>query len=128
MCGIVGFWNRDGEAANEKLLKPMMERIRHRGPDDAGTWAGGPIALGHLRLSILDLSPRGHQPFITADGKGVLTYNGEIYNYPQLRKELENEGVEFKSSTDSEVVLYALHQWGPEKAVPGSTACSAWRI
>ena len=118
MCGIAGYWNRGGEAANEKLLRPMMERIRHRGPDDDGTWIHDSVALGHLRLSILDLSPRGHQPFVTADGKGVLTYNGEIYNYIELRKELEGEGVEFKSTSDTEVAVYALHRWGPEESDP----------
>jgi len=118
MCGIVGYWNRDGRAASEGTMRRMLERIRYRGPDDQGTWAKGSVGLGHCRLSILDLSPRGHQPFVTADGQGVLTYNGEVYNFPELRKELEAEGVTFLSTTDTEVVLYALHRWGPEKAVP----------
>ncbi|PIQ84100.1 MAG: asparagine synthase (glutamine-hydrolyzing) [Candidatus Omnitrophica bacterium CG11_big_fil_rev_8_21_14_0_20_63_9] len=118
MCGIVGYWNRDGRAASEGTMRRMLERIRYRGPDDQGTWAKGSGGLGHCRLSILDLSPRGHQPFVTADGQGVLTYNGEVYNFPELRKELEAEGVTFLSTTDTEVVLYALHRWGPEKAVP----------
>lgn len=96
----------------------MVERIRYRGPDDQGTWVHGPIGFGHCRLSILDLSPRGHQPFVTADGLGVLTYNGEVYNFQELRQELEQEGVRFTSTTDTEVVLYALHRWGPEKAIP----------
>lgn len=118
MCGIVGFWNRDGKLAEEGALKPMMDRIRHRGPDDSGTWAGGSVILGHLRLSILDLSPRGHQPFLTPDGMGVLSYNGEVYNYQELRQELEQEGVRFTSTSDTEVVLHALHRWGPTAAVP----------
>ncbi len=118
MCGIVGFWNQNGHAAQENLLERMLSRIRYRGPDDQGTWVDGPVGLGHCRLSILDLSSRGHQPFLTADGQGVLTYNGEVYNFPELRKELQAEGVRFVSTSDTEVVLYALHRWGPEKAVP----------
>ncbi len=118
MCGFVGYWDRDGGAASEVVLEKMIERIRYRGPDDKGTWTKGPVGLGHCRLSIIDLSPRGHQPFVTADGKGVLAYNGEVYNFKELRMELEKEGVQFKSSTDTEVVLYALHLWGPEKAIP----------
>ena len=118
MCGIVGYWNLNGAPAQEDLLGRMIDRIRYRGPDDQGTWVAGPVGLGHCRLSILDLSPRGHQPFVTADGQGVLTYNGEVYNFQELRAQLEKEGVRFTSRTDTEVVLYALHRWGPEKAVP----------
>jgi asparagine synthase (glutamine-hydrolysing) len=90
----------------------------HRGPDDQGSWVDGDCGFGHVRLSILDTSSRGHQPFVTADGLGVLTYNGEVYNYRVLRAELEREGVIFASDSDTEVVLYALHRWGPELAVP----------
>ncbi len=117
MCGIVGYWNRDKGIASEVLLEKMLERIKHRGPDDKGTWTKGPIGLGHCRLSIIDLSPRGHQPFVTEDSLGVISYNGEVYNFKDLRKILEQEGAKFKSTTDTEVVLYALHRWGPEKAV-----------
>ena len=95
MCGVVGFWNRDGQVASEVLLERMLERIRHRGPDDKGTWTQGDLGLGHARLSILDLSKLGHQPFLTADGKGVISYNGEVYNFKELRTELEKEGVKF---------------------------------
>lgn len=118
MCGFVGFWDRGGKAASEGVLNRMIDRINYRGPDDRGTWTKGSIGLGHARLSILDLSPRGHQPFSTADGKGMIAYNGEVYNFKELRANLEAEGIKFKSSTDTEVVLYALHQWGPEKAIP----------
>ena len=117
MCGVVGFWNRDGKIASEVILERMIDKINHRGPDDHGTWAKGSIGLGHCRLSILDLSSRGHQPFMTEDGLGVISYNGEVYNFKDLRKNLEAEGVKFKSGTDTEVVLYALHRWGPEQAV-----------
>lgn len=118
MCGFVGFWDRDGKAAQESILNRMIDRMEYRGPDDRGTWTKGSMALGHARLSILDLSPRGHQPFLTEDGKGVIVYNGEVYNFKELRANLEAEGVKFKSGTDTEVVLYALHVWGPEKAIP----------
>ena len=118
MCGIAGYWNREGEPAQGELLERMLERIRYRGPDDTGVWTEGAMGLGHVRLSIIDLSPRGHQPFVTADGRGVLIYNGEVYNFRELRANLEAQGVKFKSSSDTEVVLYALHHWGPEKAIP----------
>jgi asparagine synthase (glutamine-hydrolysing) len=96
----------------------MLERIRHRGPDDRGVWTQDEMGLGLVRLSIIDLSERGHQPFRTADGMGVIAYNGEVYNFQELRKELNEQGVQFESSSDTEVALYALHTWGPEKAVP----------
>ena len=118
MCGFVGYWNSNGETASEPVLRRMLERIRYRGPDDVGTWLRGPIGLGHVRLSIIDLSPRGHQPFVTDDGQGVIVYNGEVYNFREIRANLEAEGFAFKSSSDTEVVLCALHHWGPEKAIP----------
>ncbi len=102
----------------ERVLRDMLERIQHRGPDDDGTWTDGRVGLGHVRLSIIDPSPRGHQPFVTGDGRGVLSYNGEVYNFKALRRQLEDEGVVFRSDTDTEVVLNALHRWGPEAAVP----------
>ena len=117
MCGIAGFWNRDGKVASEVLLGRMLERINHRGPDDQGTWTQGGIGLGHCRLSILDLSMKGHQPFLTKDESGVISYNGEVYNFMELKRDLEKDGVHFQSKTDTEVVLYALHLWGPEKAI-----------
>ena len=118
MCGIVGFLNRDATVASEVMLERMVESTGCRGPNDKGTWAQGPVGLGHVRLSILDLSEKGHQPFLTADGQGIISYNGEVYNYVELRGKLEAEGITFKSATDTEVILYALHQWGPERAVP----------
>jgi asparagine synthase (glutamine-hydrolysing) len=118
MCGIAGWWDHDDRVASPRLLESMLDTIVHRGPDDRGSWSDGPVALGHVRLTILDLSSRAHQPFITEDGQGVLAYNGEVYNYPQLRRELEREGVRFRSTGDTEVVLSALHAWGPEIAVP----------
>lgn len=118
MCGIAGIWEKGGEAADPAQLDPMLSAMTHRGPDDAGTWHDGPVALGHRRLTILDLSERAHQPMVTPDGKGVLTYNGEVYNYRELRQELERDGIVFRSTGDTEVVLHALHAWGPERAIP----------
>ncbi|MBN1688841.1 MAG: hypothetical protein JW893_07040 [Candidatus Omnitrophica bacterium] len=117
MCGIAGFWNLNGNIADPSVVRQMVAQIRHRGPDDDGIWTEGSIGIGHSRLSILDLSSCGHQPFITADAQGILSYNGEVYNFKELKCLLKKEGIVFKSHTDTEVVLYALHRWGPEKAV-----------
>ncbi|MBM3349155.1 MAG: asparagine synthase (glutamine-hydrolyzing) [Betaproteobacteria bacterium] len=112
MCGIAGLINLDGSPVSPVILKKMTDSIAHRGPDDEGQWIESNIGLGHRRLAILDLSSAGHQPMISADHRYVLTYNGEIYNYRELRKELESKGIWFRSQTDSEVVLYALAYWG----------------
>jgi asparagine synthase (glutamine-hydrolysing) len=117
MCGIVGFVG-DTEDRIDETLRGMLSEISHRGPDDSGVWHKQGVALGHARLSIIDLSERGHQPFVTDDGLGVMVFNGEIYNYRELRQSLRQEGISFRSETDTEVALYALHTWGPERAVP----------
>ncbi len=96
------------------MLAPML----HRGPDGRGVWSEREVALGHLRLSILDLSERASQPITTAGGEGMLVYNGEVYNYRELRSELEREGAVFASSGDTEVVCEALARWGPRRAIP----------
>jgi asparagine synthase (glutamine-hydrolysing) len=96
----------------------MLSTIVHRGPDDRGVWHTDSTALGQQRLTIIDLTRQSHQPMLTADGKGVIVYNGEVYNYLDLRYQLEQEGVSFNSSGDTEVVLQALHHWGPEIAIP----------
>jgi asparagine synthase (glutamine-hydrolysing) len=112
MCGIAGFVNVDGAPASPVLLRRMTDAIAHRGPDGEGHWVEGGVAIGHRRLAIIDLSPAGHQPMISADHRYVLSYNGEIYNYRELRAELAAAGYWFRSQTDSEVVLYALIHWG----------------
>jgi len=113
MCGITGILHRDGSPASAVVLKRMTDAIRHRGPDGEGQFVDGPAALGHRRLSIIDLSAAGHQPMMTPCGRHVISYNGEVYNFRELRTELEALGVQFHSSTDTEVVLHALVQWGP---------------
>jgi asparagine synthase (glutamine-hydrolysing) len=112
MCGIAGIIHLDGAPVSPPLLQKMTDAIAHRGPDGEGHWIDGNVGLGHRRLAIIDLSPAGHQPMISSDHRYVLSYNGEVYNYRELRTELEAEGYWFRSSTDSEVVLYALAHWG----------------
>jgi len=112
MCGVAGIINISGEPVSPVVLKRMTDAIAHRGPDGEGQWIEGNVGLGHRRLSIIDLSPAGHQPMISVDHRYVLSYNGEIYNFKELRAELEAIGYWFRSKTDSEVVLYALSEWG----------------
>jgi asparagine synthase (glutamine-hydrolysing) len=117
MCGIAGFINFDGAPASPDILKKMTDAIAHRGPDGQGRWLEKQVGLGHRRLAILDLSPAGHQPMISTDERYVLSYNGEVYNHLELRKELETAGFQFRSKTDSEVVLNALAHWGPDALI-----------
>jgi len=114
MCGIAGLINLNGEPVSPVILKKMTDAVAHRGPDGEGQWIEGNVGIGHRRLAIIDLSPAGHQPMITGDHRYVLSYNGEIYNYREIRTELEALGHWFRSQTDSEVVLYALAHWGPD--------------
>ncbi len=112
MCGIVGVIDRNGAAT--QVLRGMMQRVTHRGPDDAGVecWTEAGVGLGHQRLSIIDLSPAGHQPMQGA-GVGVsIVYNGEIYNFQELRRQLTEEGHQFRSASDTEVIVRAYEQWG----------------
>ena len=113
MCGIAGYLNLDGKPTAIQGLKAMTDSLAHRGPDGEGQWAEANCAIGHRRLSIIDLSDAAAQPMLSSDGRYVLSYNGEIYNYVDLREELVQLGHKFKSSTDSEVLLYALAEWGP---------------
>jgi asparagine synthase (glutamine-hydrolysing) len=107
MCGIAGLI---GPGASLETVRRMAGALAHRGPDDAGAWAEPGVALAHARLSILDLSPAGHQPMHL--GPLSIVYNGEVYNYPTLRRELEGRGVAFGSASDTEVVLRAYEAWG----------------
>ncbi|MCA1585234.1 MAG: asparagine synthase (glutamine-hydrolyzing) [Acidobacteria bacterium] len=114
MCGICGIVSRDrNESVDHEVLLAMRDAITHRGPDDAGHFFGPGIALGSRRLSILDLSPRGHMPMATADERFWITYNGEVYNYRALRATLEGRGHRFRSDTDTEVVLELYADRGP---------------
>jgi asparagine synthase (glutamine-hydrolysing) len=128
MCGIAGIINLNGDPVSPVILQKMTDSIAHRGPDGEGHWIEGNVGIGHRRLSIIDLSPAGHQPMISGDHRYVLSYNGEIYNFRELRTELEAEGVWFRSKTDSEVVLYALARWGSSALVKfnGMFALALW--
>jgi asparagine synthase (glutamine-hydrolysing) len=113
MCGICGAFDPKGLPSGAPELVARFGRImRHRGPDDEGLYAGSVCALGHRRLSIIDLSRDGHQPFASADGRFQMVYNGEIFNYIELRRELEGLGRTFRTRTDTEVLLAAYLQWG----------------
>jgi asparagine synthase (glutamine-hydrolysing) len=113
MCGIAGLVQLNGDAVSPAILQRMTDAIAHRGPDGEGHWIDGNVGLGHRRLAIIDLSPLGHQPMITADHRYAFSYNGEIYNFRELRAELEVAGYNFRSKSDTEVMLYALAHWGP---------------
>lgn len=128
MCGIAGFFNGGGEAADPAIVARMTAAIAHRGPDGDGVFVDGPVGLGHRRLAIIDLSPAGRQPMQTPDGRYVITYNGEIYNYLDLKADLEARGYRFRSRTDTEVLLYGFAEWG-EGILPrlnGMFAFAVW--
>lgn len=112
MCGIVGRLNFDGTPVEVAALTRARDRLANRGPDDAGTWTDGVVGLAHRRLSVLDLSDRGAQPMRHSDGELAVTFNGEIYNFLELRKQLESAGHRFKTQTDTEVILAAYREWG----------------
>jgi asparagine synthase (glutamine-hydrolysing) len=112
MCGIAGYYRSDGGVGLD--LSSMTDALAHRGPDDCGTYVDGPLGLGHRRLSILDLSPLGHQPMASPDGRLVIVFNGEIFNYLELRAELATHGHAFRTGSDTEVILAAYAQWGRE--------------
>lgn len=121
MCGICGFWS-SGNASEERsreIARAMSDTLVHRGPDDGGSWidAAAGVALGHRRLSILDLSAAGRQPMVSESGRFALSYNGEIYNFADLRRELCGRGHRFRSRTDTEVLLAAITEWDIEEAL-----------
>ncbi|MHB8724073.1 MAG: asparagine synthase (glutamine-hydrolyzing) [Casimicrobiaceae bacterium] len=122
MCGIAGFWDvghRLGAENGADVLRRMTRAIAYRGPDDDGHYqqADAGIALGHRRLSIVDLSPEGHQPMASASGRYVMVFNGEVYNHNRLRPELHAAGANFRGHSDTEVMLAAIEHWGLEAAL-----------
>jgi asparagine synthase (glutamine-hydrolysing) len=119
MCGIFGFVSHHSESVPEKdRLRETANLMQHRGPDARGFYVEPGIAFVHTRLSLLDLSERGNQPFWDKENRYALIYNGEIYNFRDLQAELEREGVQFKTTCDTEVVLEALLKWGPDITLP----------
>ena len=112
MCGIAGLLSLRGEAISPAVLQRMTDAIAHRGPDGEGHWIEGEVGFGHRRLAIIDLSPLAHQPMMSHDSRYVMTYNGEIYNFRELRTELEVLGYSFRSQSDTEVLLTAWAAWG----------------
>ncbi len=128
MCGITGIFNfRDRSPIDPGCLEQMAQALRHRGPDDWGIWYDKGIGLGHTRLSIIDLSPDGHQPMHDFSHRLCITYNGEIYNYQELRDELSKKGHTFKSKSDTEVILNGFREWG-EKVVSHLTGIFAFAL
>ena len=123
MCGICGFnW------ADEKLVKDMAYVIKHRGPDQDGYFVDNSISLAHKRLSIIDLSEKGRQPMSNEEGNIWITFNGEIYNFKELKSLLERKGHRFKSDTDSEVIIHAYEEYGEDclKLFNGMFAFAIW--
>ena len=111
MCGICG---SVGHPRGRAAIDAMVPELRHRGPDANGTWVSGETALGHTRLAIIDLTAAGSQPMVSADGRCVLVFNGEIYNYRELRHELQQQGERFHSASDTEVILHGYRRWGTD--------------
>ena len=114
MCGLAGVLNLDGAPVSSDVLRSMTTAIRHRGPDGEGYYFDGALGFGHRRLSIIDLSSAGAQPMANETGEVQLIYNGEIYNFRELRTELERRGHQFRSATDSEVILHGYEEWGDD--------------
>ena len=117
MCGIAGFLATQANASPEQLtatVAAMAVSLQHRGPDDQGVWVDAEcgVAFSHRRLSIIDLSPAGHQPMVSADGRFVLNYNGEVYSYREIRRDLEARGVSFRGASDTEVILESIAAFG----------------
>ena len=113
MCGLVVMVGLGGRKADAAILTGMAQSLAHRGPDDSGLYLDDQVGFGFRRLSILDLSATGHQPMVSEDGQFVIVFNGEIYNYLELRDELRAAGFCFRSTSDTEVLLAAYRQWGP---------------
>lgn len=113
MCGILGVVHRSGAHADPHALAAAARSLAHRGPDDSGTWTRANAGFSHLRLSIIDLSSAGHQPMVSADERYVIVYNGEVYNFAEIREALGDFEWSWRSATDTEVVLAAYAKWGP---------------
>src|SRR5271169_5937950 len=128
MCGICGKLMLDGEATvSPALVKAMADTIQHRGPDDEGYYVSGSVGLGFRRLSIIDLKT-GHQPICNEDGTVWIVFNGEIYNYQELRQDLKGKGHVFKTQTDTEVIVHLYEEFGEScvEKLRGMFAFAIW--
>jgi asparagine synthase (glutamine-hydrolysing) len=131
MCGIIGIVCSKAGKIDRQILGQMTDALAHRGPDGDGHWisADGRAGLGHRRLSIIDLSSAGAQPMLSASGRYALTYNGEIYNFRELRRELQAKGHQFNGHSDTEVVVAGFEHWGIDETVSrcaGMFALAVW--
>lgn len=129
MCGFAGFVGKTPFPGAEAVLEKMGSAIAHRGPDAAGIWLDGNLSVGltHRRLSIMDLSELGAQPMASESGRYVIAFNGEIYNFRQLSKELEADGAQFRGHSDTEVMLAAFEAWGSNRPSSDFQGCSPLR-
>lgn len=130
MCGIAGIFNINGRAVAEKQIKLMTRALSHRGPDGEDVFVDGNLALGHRRLAILDITPKGCQPMPSKNGEWVIVFNGCIYNFHLLKRELQSKGHTFTSTGDTEVIAEGLAAYGPSffERLDGMFAIGAWNI
>lgn len=128
MCGITGIFDRGGRPVDSRVIQKMGEALHYRGPDDEGLWVDGEIGLGHKRLSIIDLSARGRNPMFNEDGSVVIVFNGEIYNFKELRPSLQRKGHFFRSETDTEVIVHLYEEYGDQciEKLNGMFAFAIW--
>ncbi len=128
MCGIFGVWNWDGVPVALEELIAARDTLAHRGPDDAGHYLAGNVGLAHRRLAIVDLSPGGRMPMSNETGEIWATFNGEIYNYRELRDRLISRGHQFRTQTDSETIIHAYEEWGTDSfsMLSGMFAIGIW--
>ncbi|MFA6096756.1 MAG: asparagine synthase (glutamine-hydrolyzing) [Candidatus Paceibacterota bacterium] len=128
MCGIAGIYKFNKGSVDRGMIKKMTDALAHRGPDDEGSYIKDHVGLGHRRLSIIDISPLGHQPMSDESGKIWIVFNGEIYNYIELRRELQRDGFSFRSDSDTEVIICAYKKWGEKcfEKFNGMWALAIW--
>lgn len=129
MCGIAGYLNRNGAPADAEIIVAMRDALAHRGPDGKGLYLNGPLGFGHRRLSIIDLRAVADQPMHSPDGRWTIVFNGEIYNFRELRAELEQEGWSFRTLSDTEVLIAGCVVWGVRKLalrIDGMAAFALW--